>query len=165
MKCIECAAELKVDHKDHRYAEAGLDNVTLVGIEVRTCPNCGGEEFVIPHIEELHKLLAFALASKEGSLTPDEIRFLRKYLGLSGAALSKQTGVRAESESRWENGKKLMEAPSERLLRLMVYNMKPMEYYPIEMLAEVANGEKQVALKVRAKASIGKKWVTESRAT
>ena len=47
----------------------------------------------------------------------------------------------------------------------MVYNMKPMEYYPIERFAEVANGEKQVPLKVRAKTSIGKKWITEPRAT
>ena len=47
-------------------------------------PNCGETEVVIPHIEALHRekeAIATALVVKRARLAPEEIRFLRKYLG------------------------------------------------------------------------------------
>jgi hypothetical protein len=64
-----------------REVESGLPDVTLVGVELRTCPSHGELEVVIPKIEELHRTLAKELPSKRPSFTEQEIRFLRKYLG------------------------------------------------------------------------------------
>jgi YgiT-type zinc finger domain-containing protein len=84
MKCESCGAQMKVGRENYRYAESGLDTITLVDIEVRRCPECGEYEVSVPRIEELHCLIAQQVALKRARLTPQEIRFLRKYLGFSG---------------------------------------------------------------------------------
>src|SRR5947207_3063006 len=85
VKCRVCnEGELDIKRENHRYAESGLPNVTLLNIEVRHCKKCGARIVSIPRLEELHQLLAFLVASQKLRLDGVEVRFLRKYLGLSG---------------------------------------------------------------------------------
>src|SRR5262245_59210113 len=103
----------------HRYKESGLPHITLVGVEVNRCRSCGEEEVGIPAIEQLHKTIATALIRKRVPLTPEEIRFLRKYLGLSGIDFAQRMGKAPETVSRWENGGLSMDSAADRLLRMM----------------------------------------------
>lgn len=152
MKCPECnEAEMRVTHRDHAYAESGLPNVVLVGLEFHTCPRCGEEERVMPRLAQLHRLIAERVAEKEARLTGAEIRFLRKHLGWSGEDFAGVMGVRPETVSRWENEKEAMGPAAERLLRLMALREKPVESYPNERLADVAKtAARPVHLEARA---------------
>src|SRR5262245_36273133 len=78
MKCIECGATMKVRKENYRYDESGLKHVTLVGVDVARCPRCDNYEISIPHIEELHRLIAKILIDKSTRFTGEEVRFLRK---------------------------------------------------------------------------------------
>jgi putative zinc finger/helix-turn-helix YgiT family protein len=134
MKCVQCAGTMKSTRGAHRYTESGLSNVTLLNVELRSCPACGEREVVIPRIEELHRLIARTLAESPASLVPEQIRFLRKWLGWSSSDFALMMGVRPETVSRWEakTGYQ-MPATAERLLRLLVANHEPITQYPIDL--------------------------------
>ncbi|NOT32743.1 MAG: hypothetical protein HOP12_01095 [Candidatus Eisenbacteria bacterium] len=85
MKCAECGTTVKTRKENYRYDECGLKYVTLVGVEVSRCSKCANYEISIPQIEGLHRLIARILIDKATRFTGDEIRFLRKSLGWSGA--------------------------------------------------------------------------------
>jgi putative zinc finger/helix-turn-helix YgiT family protein len=138
MKCPQCGHAMKTARANYLYKECGLPNVTLVGIEVSRCPECGEHEAVIPKIEQLHRAIATSLARKVPGLTPDEIRFLRKHLGWSGGDFAAHMGVSAETVSRWENGAVNMGPAAERLLRLAALTREPAGDYSLEVLKEVA---------------------------
>jgi DNA-binding transcriptional regulator YiaG len=95
----------------------------------------------IPRLEELHRVLAFAIATHPSKLSGSEIRFLRKYLGWSGKDFATTIGVAAETVSRWENDKERIGLVPERLLRVMVFRLKPVEEYPTERLSQLGNHE------------------------
>jgi putative zinc finger/helix-turn-helix YgiT family protein len=120
-----------------KYDASGLSGVTLVNVEVRRCPKCGAYEVVIPHIEQLHRLLADSVIRKNGALVPEEIRFLRKYLGWSGVDFAAHMGATAETVSRWENGKLTMSPQADRLLRTMVALREPESHYKVDALKEI----------------------------
>ena len=136
MTCSVCGGRLKSRRENHRYTESGLTRVTLINVEVRTCPTCGERELVIPRIEELHRVVAHAISARPGKLVPNEIRFLRTYLGWSGVDFARYMGVKAETVSRWEHGTQDMGLVADRLLRLFVANQKPVTHYPIEIFKQ-----------------------------
>jgi putative zinc finger/helix-turn-helix YgiT family protein len=136
--CIRCkASAVEVRVENYRYDASGLPNVTLQGIEVRHCAECGEREALIPAVSSLHRVLAMALATKQERLTPQEIKFLRKYLGFSSGDFASKLGVDKSTVSRYESvdEPQTMARPVERLLRLMVMVEKPVEKYPLEETA------------------------------
>ncbi|HEX4422524.1 MAG TPA: type II TA system antitoxin MqsA family protein [Kofleriaceae bacterium] len=136
-----CRHEMVSSNENHRYTESGLSNVVLVGIEVRHCPHCGERMVSIPHIDELHRMIAMAVIRERSRLAPNEIRFLRKWLGWSGVDFAKHMGVAPETVSRWESveAPKPMGGTAERLLRLAVAHGQPIDEYSIDMLAELTD--------------------------
>ncbi len=160
MKCPQCGHTMRTARENYLYRESGLPNVTLVGIEVSRCPECGESEAVIPKIEQLHRSLARVVAQKAPRLTPEEIRFLRKYLGWSGSDFAEHIGVAAETVSRWENGATTMSAAAERFLRLAALRLEPVADYPTEILKGVARG-KAVAQRLQAPVERGN-WTAEA---
>jgi putative transcriptional regulator len=152
MKCPGCnEAEQVVTHEDHVYTESGLPNVLLQGVEFRRCPKCDEVEMAIPRLAHLHRAIAEIIAEKTARLTGAEIRFLRKHLGWSGEDFAKTMGVTKSTVSRWENEHEPMGAVAERLLRLMALRWKPVESYPNERLADVAQDDAQpLRLEMRA---------------
>lgn len=135
MKCHHCGGKLTSARGTHRYTESGLSNVTLANIEIRTCPECGEREVVIPKMETLHRMIAKALITAPRLLVPEEIRYLRKWLGLSSLDFALIMGVRPETVSRWESedGKFPISPTADRLLRMLVSNENPAERYPIDL--------------------------------
>jgi transcriptional regulator with XRE-family HTH domain len=96
---------------------------------------------------------------KRATLDPDEIRFLRKYLGFSGAGFAAAVGASKETISRWENGKAKMNTAAERSLRLMVFVQPQITDYPdVHRLSEIESAGQP--LKVRANYSKKKNWTT-----
>jgi putative zinc finger/helix-turn-helix YgiT family protein len=135
------------------YKGSGLPGVTLQNVEVSRCSSCGEYEVSIPRIESLHRAIALELIEKPTRLTPEEIRFLRKYLGLSGTDFAKMMHVDPSTVSRWEKGIQPMGEVSDTLLRTQVLLRKPVDRYPVNKLSEVAKEEPaplRIALKPAA---------------
>ena len=136
------------------YDACGLPGVTLAGVQVSRCPNCNEVEIHIPNIEGLHRALALAIARKTARLTPEEIRFLRKYLGLSSSDFAQHLGVAAETVSRWEQGRTAMGTTADRLLRLLALTREPVSHYPLELLRDVARTSPK-AMRIEMKSDEG----------
>src|SRR5262249_39586902 len=118
MTCVRCGGVLKSSRGTHRYTEAGLSNVTLAGVEMRTCVRCGERELVTPRVEALHRAIARSLSRQAATLTPEAVRFLRKWLGLTSGDFARVMGVRRETVCRWERAAApcRLTPPADRLL-------------------------------------------------
>jgi putative zinc finger/helix-turn-helix YgiT family protein len=139
MKC-SCGGRIKSTVENYRYDAAGLSSVTLQAVKVHRCEGCGETGVTIPRIERLHRAIAEALARKPSPLVGEEIRYLRKYLGLSSQGFAECMGVSREHVSRWETGAKVMSPPADRLLRLLIAKVQPIDDYSVEQLRAVARG-------------------------
>ena len=155
MKCMGCGGKMTTRRQNYKYDACGLPGVTLGDVEVSRCGTCGEVEVAVPNIEGLHRLLAQAVAGKKAKLTGHEVRFLRKWLGLSGVDFSEHIGVTAETVSRWEQGATPMGASAERLLRWMVMTREPVSEYPMDALKQVGR-EEQRPIKIGARIAHGK---------
>ena len=134
MRCHSCGASMTTKRENFRYDASGLTHVTLRNVEVSRCPKCGEYEVAIPAIEQLHAALARALVTKRERLVPEEVRFLRKHLGLSGADFARLMDAAPETVSRWERGSASMSVMAERLLRVFVATREPITGQSLEEL-------------------------------
>lgn len=66
------------------------------------------------------RLLALAVARHRSRLTPDEARYLRKYLRLTQQALSQRMGVARETVADWERGENAISPQHDLILRAFV---------------------------------------------
>ena len=156
-KCRTCGkGEMTTSTETYLYKESGLPNVVLVGVEVRRCPSCGHYELVLPRVTELHRTIAHAVIHKPARLSGAEVRYLRKYLGWSGADFARHVGVDPSTVSNWENDKDPIGPASDRLLRLMVAHGAPVDDYPLDELTKVEN-ERRPPLEVRV-SPVGRGW-------
>ena len=73
----------------------------------------------IPAIERIHQKIAEYLFRKPALLSGEEIRFLRKEMGLKAVELANLLGVSKVTVSRWENSAKPIGILSDRLIRLL----------------------------------------------
>jgi len=130
MKCQQCElGEFVETQENYHYRECGLDNVTIVGLSVRKCPECGNIMPLVPNIEGLHDALARAIINKDGALTPAEIVFLRKSMGWSGTIFARNMHCDRAQISKWEHGAVAMSKPYDLLLREMVVSGKKITDY------------------------------------
>jgi len=161
MKCLECDGVMKARKEAFRYDACGLPGVTLVGVTVSRCPDCGEVEVTIPQIEKLHRAIAETLARKRKRLMPQEVRFLRKWLGLSGVDFADLMGVTPETVSRWEQGATPMGLVAERLLRCFVLTREPESEYRLEAFKGVGV-DRAAPVKIGLKLMNGL-WRSQSR--
>lgn len=143
MKCLSCGATMKSRRENFKYDACGLPYVTLVGVEVSRCSKCGEFEVAVPRSEDLHRVIATSVARKRGRLQAAEVRFLRKWLGWSGADFAERMGVSPETVSRWETGAQQMGATADRLLRLMVASREPERDYSLDLLKGIDVAERR----------------------
>lgn len=135
MKCKICElGELVDETENYHYRESGLDNVTIIGLTVRKCSECGSIMPLIPNIEGLHDSMAQAIIKQNSPLTPAEIVFLRKSLGWSGSDFAKHMHCDRAQISKWEHGTVEMSKPYDLLLREMVASGKKLTDYHREEL-------------------------------
>ena len=156
MKCRACGEKATRRRGEYDYSELIGLPVRLVGVTLVECESCGNEGVVIPRMSQLHRVIAGALIEKAGLLEPAEVRFLRKWLGLSSADFARRMGVAPATVSRWESEsaearRKKLPGPVDRALRLMVAHEEPDTEYSADAL-DRAGSERAPALSMRLKA-------------
>jgi len=156
MKCVMCGGKMNARRETRKYTGCGLPNVTLKDVEVRRCIECGEEELAIPRVLDLHKAIAMRIIRKPGRLTGAEVRFLRKFLGWSGADFARRIGAAPETVSRWENGRERLGPTADRFLRLATVHGAPVLDYRLDELDAVDQGHDE-AIRLRARV-LRKKW-------
>jgi DNA-binding transcriptional regulator YiaG len=118
MMCSSCGSRgTRVTRGVYRFAESGLKNVRLAGIELIRCRRCGNVDPILPKLTEIMKVLALAVIGKPGQLAGEEARFLRKFLNKPADEFAKLLGVDATTLSRWENNHQPIGPQSDRLIR------------------------------------------------
>ena len=130
---------MKKTKKDYLYTESGLDNILLHQAPIYIC-ECGEEMPILPHLESLHRVIAFELIKSKGHLIGKEARFIRKELGMKSIQLAEILGVDKVTVSRWENDNSPIGNASDRLIRLVYLTKMSDELrqtVPIETLVEI----------------------------
>jgi putative zinc finger/helix-turn-helix YgiT family protein len=143
-----CGEQMVTKRENYQYTASGLPHVTLLNVEVSRCPRCGETEVAIPYIEALHRAIAGALIEKPTRLASEEIRYLRKYLGWSGVDFAAHMGTTPETVSRWERGGQPMGSQADRLLRLLVAHLAPVQDYSADLLTHIAEESHTTALRL-----------------
>jgi putative zinc finger/helix-turn-helix YgiT family protein len=118
-ECTNCGEQVTAERRNYRYAESGLSNLILQGIEVADCPNCGNSDVIIPRMAKIHRAIAQALANSPVRLTGEQLRFLRKHLGLNGDQLGRYLHTDRTKISKWERGEDRIGPATDRLVRLL----------------------------------------------
>ena len=123
MNC-NCGAKLKIKTENvFKYTQCGLPNVFLTGIDVAVCRKCGERYPIIPSILGLFEKIAEAVALKPVSLTANEVKFLRKQLGLTAAQWATYLKMDESSISRLENGHNPISRQFDALLRFLYFRL------------------------------------------
>src|SRR3990172_8148917 len=153
-------------YRDHSYEDV-LPGTTLLGLEVRVCPNCAEEWISIPRMEALHNLLANDVANKPGRLSGREIRFLRSHVGwVTQAEFARHFDAEPATVSRWESGTQRMDVRAQLLLRVLATRWEPMEAYDLEQLEQLLARPKQdeKSTAIRNLRFAGETWTLETGA-
>ncbi len=119
-ECGNCGEQVIPDRRNYRYTESGLPNVILQGIEVAECSACGNTDIVIPRMAKIHRAIAQALANSPARLSGAQLRFLRKYLGMTGDELGRYLHTDKTKVSKWETEEDRIGPATDRLIRLLV---------------------------------------------
>jgi putative zinc finger/helix-turn-helix YgiT family protein len=122
-RCSNCDAAASKVRTNYPFKESGLSNVTLKGVETIQCGRCGNADPIIPRANEVMKQLVLAVVEKPHALTGQEIRFLRKHLGMNGSTFASHLGVDRSVLSRWENGHDKTGPQSDRLIRTLATSL------------------------------------------
>ncbi len=123
IECTNCGASARVVRGSYDFAESGLKRVRLQGIEMIVCDQCGNVDPIIPRVNDLMRVLAVAVIAKPYRLTGDEIRFLRKYLRMTGDEFGRLLHINRTNLSKWENGEDKVGAQSDRLIRAIALSL------------------------------------------
>ncbi len=121
MKCVTCGGQTDAvkatrDNPYH-FTKVGFRGVHLVGIVVETCEKCGVKYPIIPHMEQLHRVIASALVKKPNLLAGKEIRFLRLLAGFPAGEFASLLMIEPATLSRAENDIRPLGDTSDKLAR------------------------------------------------
>lgn len=120
-KCPTCGSkDIFVARGEHKFLESGLDNITLLNVEIKRCTNCSEKVVSIPVPKQLLKVIGEQIILKPNKLSGREIRFLRKNIYLKIQEFAQIIGVHRGTVSRWENRNFKPTPVEDRLIR-MVY--------------------------------------------
>jgi putative zinc finger/helix-turn-helix YgiT family protein len=122
-ECSNCGAAARVVRGTYDLKEVGLKNVVLQGIKIVKCLKCKNEDPIIANMNGLMRALALAVTEKPYRLTGEEVRFLRKYLRLTGEEFSRLIHVDKTTLSKWENNEDRVGDQSDRLIRLVALGL------------------------------------------
>lgn len=117
--CSNCSQPAKVVHGNYQFKESGLENIVLCGIELVKCSHCGNEDPIIPGMDDLFRTIALALVTKPYRLAGEEVRFLRKYMGLTGDGFSRLLHIDKTTLSKWENNDDPVGTQSDLAIRML----------------------------------------------
>lgn len=140
----------------YHYTECGLDNVWLQnGYAEHQTPY--GRGVAVSDADQLHQVLAVAIAKKAGRITGQELRFLRSMLDLSQGALGATLGVKDQSISLWERKDSITTA-AEAVVRMLVVEKLDGNSQIADLLSRIAKLD--TAGHFVAKESRARGWTT-----
>jgi putative zinc finger/helix-turn-helix YgiT family protein len=84
------------------------------------CAACGTIFFDDAVVDQFDVLVAARLA-EAGVTEPEALRFMRKVTGLQGKEFAELLGVRPETVSRWEQGKRPIDRATYAIIRQLVH--------------------------------------------
>jgi putative zinc finger/helix-turn-helix YgiT family protein len=116
-RCTECGQPQRQERRSVDYPESGLTNVELFNVPAWVCPN-NHEEIEIPAVTQLHELLAHLIIRKPAILTGNEIKFLRRRVGIQAKEFALRIGLTPVSLSRFETGQRRISRRIDLLIRL-----------------------------------------------
>ncbi len=122
MLCANCGKNAKravVVERFELTAFAGVPSV-VERMRVQRCRACGHETVAGPDLERALDLLTVTVASRDGRLSGDEARFLRKRLGLTQKELGERMGANKITISDWERGAETISTAHDYILRGLV---------------------------------------------
>jgi transcriptional regulator with XRE-family HTH domain len=145
LNLCKCGKPMTAMRGDYLFAESGLDNVLLRGVKLLRCNHCGSVTPLLSKLNHLMRVIALALVLKPSVLTGKEIRYLRKYVGLTGEQFGNKLGLTKEHVSRIENGKYPVGEQTERLIRYVAISIDPDLQGEVEQLFDLLDeiGEAQ----------------------
>lgn len=120
--CSACGREVKITRGTYHFKECGLSSVYLMGIEIIKC-SCGNVDPIIPNVQQLFEVLALAVLKKPYRLSGEDVRFLRKHLGMTAEEFSQVLRVDKTTVSKWETNDDVVGPQSEGLIRAVVLLM------------------------------------------
>jgi len=170
MKCLDCNVNMRTERVSnaapYQFERCGLDNVYLVGIEVETCPQCGGIYPIIPKMQELHRAITSVLINKSMPLSGQEIRYLRRWMGVQSQEFASLLGFGPEHLSKVENDRVQLGAAGDRLVR--VYAMTKRDRLAFEDICERLDKVKRIKgsrARVHRRCHLqGENWKVETQA-
>ncbi len=146
-ECYVCGNDLEmIKDEPHEYEEEGL-NIVIHGLVQYRCGQCGEKFTPIPTPLKLHKYIGQVICQEnKGLLLANEIRFLRKTMGLKAKELADIMGADASTVSRWENGVKMIGESNDRLLRtiFLLFSKQQQDANDLDMLMELPRSRKEV---------------------
>ena len=99
------------------FVESGLDNVFLVGVQYRVDGDQQSAD--IPSVDDLLKEIARVIVTQADALTGEELRFVRKSMGLPAKRLAEALDVLDTTFSKYENGHMPFPLALSKLVRLI----------------------------------------------
>lgn len=142
----------------YRYTLGGLPRLRLIGITVHRCPKCSFDVPSIPQIEGLHRLITLQLLRKPAPLDGEEIRFLRKRIGLSQTLFARYLQMHQESLSRIERGERAIGDTTERWLRSVVAGYELNKRHVAQFIQRLAEGRTFETMAARMYELADKRW-------
>lgn len=124
MKCPFCDNEMVHTIENYQYIESGLDNVFLKGVDFFRCESCDEEIVSLPNIIQLQNLIGRLLIKRDSPLNGNEIKFLRKNIGLSAKIFAEYLGINKATFSRWEHNSQEPSKTHDRLIRMVYLSIK-----------------------------------------
>jgi transcriptional regulator with XRE-family HTH domain len=114
--------ELKIDETVAEFVDEHMGLPVILIDSVRKSESNGVAGVIVPDVPGLEAAMAVARISDELKLSGQDIRFLRRAIGVKAVDLAGFLDVTPETVSRWENGKELISTNADRVLRMRVYN-------------------------------------------
>jgi DNA-binding transcriptional regulator YiaG len=104
--------------KPYHFLDSGLPNVYLIGVKYWSCGKCQAQAAEIPAPEQLMNVIGECVVMKPGTLTGQEIKFLRKRVGKKAADFASLINKTPEHFSKLETGALPLQEPTDKLIRL-----------------------------------------------
>jgi HTH-type transcriptional regulator/antitoxin MqsA len=117
-KCAECGAEVAASTADVVVEVRGAQAV-VSGVEHGRCVACGEEYFALEAAARLQQEAVRRSKEARGLLPAEDIRSLRRSMGLSQVQFERLLGVGPKTVVRWEKGTVFQSATADRLMRLL----------------------------------------------
>lgn len=118
MRCSVCGSVMREVTGAITETVRGV-STTVDGVHQYVCDACGEIELDLDDADRLSREQMRQVAKAKGILSPDEIREIRKGLGLTQEEFQRLLGVSSPAVSRWETGAMLPSKTTDNLMRVI----------------------------------------------